>query len=146
MTFIFDPAVWPWKYQSYFSSYFEPAEYIRWYLLCCFFAAKYAISAVSSSLTCNCISSKDLVAFQPRKTSSSYIHSTLLVYRQSPKMHMLLFRIHFHHHQRYLVCSLLVSKYVLSKIFWRFNFNSINHSYLVSVYTVNTLSTPYFFV
>ena len=49
-------------------------------------------------------------------------------------------------HQRYLVCCLLIPKYVLCTAFLHFlSCRYINHTYPVAVYTLNTRRAPYCF-
>ena len=116
------------------------------HFVCCLFASKYVISAVSSSLTCNCISRMYVIGFWPWKNSfvryfwiydhcvpflllilrflnAKYICYTLLVWWQSLKAQFLPFWKNFNllKHQRYLLCCLLVSKYVVPTVFLHFN-------------------------
>ena len=84
-----------------------------------------------------------------RLLNAKYIDCTWFVFCwQSPKAQELPFNNHFNieKYQRYLVYYLLLSKYVLSTIFWRINQQMDKPIYLLLVYTLNTPRTSYFFV
>ena len=59
-----------------------------------------------------------------RFLKAKYIYCTLLVRSQGPKKQMLHLCTHLNNwkHQRYFVCYLVVPKYVVSTVFWHFNF------------------------
>ena len=68
VTYTFDDVLLPSERELYVLSYFEIAHYVTQYLVCVFFASKSFICAVFSSLTCNCIRTTYLLAFERRET------------------------------------------------------------------------------
>ena len=60
--------------------FFKISKYVRWYLVCFLFASKYVISAVFSSLPCNCISGPVWLKFNVQKHHSYFAFSLLTTF------------------------------------------------------------------
>ena len=129
---VFDATIWTWKHQPYHFSIFQTSKYVRRDLVCCLFASKYVFSFDFRHFKKKNINYTYLVAVSSVNGGSTPYSFFLTAENVPLTFGFFLWFSKNHGHlfsnfesSKYLiwrlVCSLFLSKYVISALLWHFN-------------------------